>query len=297
MLQVAQSLDNPLEQAANLNRCMEGLTPEMAAGLLASLEQEDLKSVAAQRLFDHWASANPALAADWANNQDESGMRDSFLNTAALRWAVADLAAATTWARNFPEGELRTTIMTAVGSEAVRIDPLEALRLVAGLPPGREQEDLICRAAAGWAIADRDGVLSWAKTIEDPDLCQRVIRQIVEATAEQDPVKSASVALQDLKPGDEQDRAILSIVQHWVRKDPQKASAWVGQFPEDRLGQVSVENLVRLWADEDLVASREWLSTLPPGALRDSGGRAYSQVSGRFCAGFTKSREQGVPQE
>lgn len=280
----AEALGDALEQEAALSRCMEGMTPEMAATLLAALRPEELKGEAAQRLFDHWASAKPGEAAGWAQNQADPQTRQSFLNVAAVRWAASDLSEAVGWARGLPEGEGRTQIMAAVGSEAVRSDPLEALRLGVELPAGAAQADLICRAAAEWAGTDRDGAMEWAEQIEDKNLRQQVTAQVVVASAEQDPAGAATIALQQMFPGEEQDRAVVSIVQRWVQTDPAVAAAWVSEFPEGAVGRDAMDNLVNLWADRDLVASGNWLLTLPAGAMRNTGVLAYSHVLRRTDA-------------
>jgi len=284
----AQAVEDPMEQAAALNRLMEDMAEEMAAAMLASLGPEDLKGEAARRLFDHWATANPGEAAAWAQGQADPETRQCFLNVAALRWAATDLSGAAAWARSLPEGNSRLEIMAAVGSEAVRSDPLEALRLGVELPAGTAQADLICRAAAEWAVTDRASAVEWVKQIEDEELRQRVTEQVVVASAEQDPVGAATIALQQMAPGGEQDRAVVSIVQRWVQTDPKDASAWVSGFPEGALGRDAMDNLVNLWADRDLVASGNWLLTLPAGELRNAGILAYSRVLSRTDAALAQ---------
>ena len=276
--QAAQNLTDPMEQQTAWNRCMEGITPEMAAALLASLKPEDLKSDAALRLFDHWATANPADAVAWSQGLADPESRQSFLNLAAMRWAVTDLKEAAAWVCSLPEGDSRTEIMAAVGSEAVRSDPLVALGLGTELPEGTAQTNIILRAAAEWSSTDRDSAMEWAKQIEDKDLRQQVTGQIVVASAEQDPVGAATIALQQMSPGEEQDRSVVSIVQRWVQTDPVGASAWVSGFPEGTLGRDAMENLINLWAQRDLVASGNWLLTLRMGESRNVGIRAYASV-------------------
>lgn len=280
----AQALADPMARDAALNRCMAGMSPELAADLLAGLGPEDLKGVAARRLFDHWATGNPGEAAAWAQGQGDPETRQSYLNVAALRWAATDLKAAADWARSLPEGEGRTEIMAAVGAEAVRSDPLEALRMGVELPAGAAQADLISRAAAEWAVTDRDSAVAWAKQIEDEALRQRVTGQVVVASAEQDPAGAATIALQQMPLGEERDRALVSVVQRWVQTDPAVASAWVSEFPEGAVGRDAMDNLVNLWADRDLVASGNWLLTLRAGELRNVGILAYARVLRRTDA-------------
>ncbi len=284
----AEALESTMEQDAALKRCMEGLAPEMAANLLAILKPEELKSGGAGRLFDYWATANPKDAAAWAQGQGDVETRQSFLNVAALRWAVTDLKEATTWARSLPAGDTKTEIMAAVGSEAVRSDPFEALRLGFELPAGAAKTNLLRRAASEWAVKDRDSAVQWAQQIEDKDLRQLVTEQVAVASAEQDPVGAATIAMQQMVPGTEQDRAVVSIIQRWVQTNPEHAAAWVREFPQCQLGRDAMDNLVNLWTDKDLVASGDWLLTLPAGELRNVGILAYSRALERTDAEFAR---------
>lgn len=284
----AQSIEDTMEQSEALDRCMKDITPEVAALLLVEFKPEDLKGSGAQRLFDHWASANPSEAATWAQSQGDAETRKSFLSVAAMRWTVVDLKAAATWARSLPEGSGRAEIMAAVGSEAVRSDPLEALLMGFELPASAAQANLILRAAAEWAATDRDNAVEWAKRIEDKGLRQQVTAQIVVASAEADPLSAATMALQQMTPGEEQDRAVVSIVQRWVQTDPELASTWVRGFPDGALGRDAVDNLITLWAARDSVASGKWLLTLPAGELRDTGLLAYSRALARTDEAFAQ---------
>jgi hypothetical protein len=280
----AQALEDPLQQQAAFEQCMEGMTPQMARSLLNGFDPENLKGAAAQRLFDHWATTNPRDAAAWAQCQGDPETCRCFLTVAALRWAAIDLKEAAAWGQSLPEGSLQTEIMTAMASEAVRADPVEALRLAADLPISNAQSDLVCRAAAEWALSDLDSVLTWTGQIKDENLKQRVIEEIAVASADQDSAGAAQIVLEQMSPGMGQDRAIVSIVQRMVQTDPAGASAWVSQFPNDSLGVDSIDNLVNLWAKQDPAAPSEWLLTLPEGALRNAGALAYSHILKRTDA-------------
>jgi hypothetical protein len=274
----ALAQETPMEQDAGLSRCLEEMTPEMAATLLTSLKAEELRTGDAQRLFDHWATESPQDAIIWAQKQGDPQIHQPFLTLAAMRWAVVDLSEAMGWARSLPAGDFRSEVLEAVASEAVRSAPIEALRLGVELPKGGKQAELLARAAAEWAVTDRDSALDWAKQIEDDDLRQQVTGQLVAAFANQDPVRAATTALQEMVPGVEQDRAVVTIIQHWAQSAPEDAAAWVSQFPDDSLAQDAIESLVNLWGDQDLAAPGSWLKSLPPSAMRDHGILAYSRA-------------------
>jgi hypothetical protein len=248
---------------------------------VAPEKREELKREEDPRQFDEWATANPREAAAWAQKLDTPESRRSFLMVVALRWAVTDLAAAAVWARSLPEGDLHTEIMAAIGNEAIRSDPEQALGLAAELPSCKAQDDLVCRALVEWAVTERDRAMECAAQIQDKALLEQVTGQIAVASAEKDPTSAANIALEKMPPGDAQDRALVSIIQRWVKTDPLAAASWVKDFPEDQLGKDAIGNLVNLWANSDQRAVGDWLLTLPNGELRNTGIRSYAQVIGR----------------
>jgi hypothetical protein len=165
-------------------------------------------------------------------------------------------------------------------NEANRLVKIDVNRLLEGYRkrPGRQTWD--GEHVGKWLHA---ATLAWVNT-GDPALRQRVTEQVVVASAVQDPVGAARIALQQMAPGGEQDRALVSIVLRWVQADPQAAAAWVVQFPEGGLRRDAAEGLVNLWADRDLNASGNWLLTLPAGDLRNAGILAYARTLERTDA-------------
>ena len=277
-LLAAQGNKCPIEQNAAFARVMKDMAPGGAMELLEFLRPEGLKGVAANRLLDRWATADPCNAMLWAQSLQDLDTSGSLMHLVAQRWAVADLAEAASWVRGLSEGTLRTDLMMAVGAEAVGLNPVEALRLATELPTSDAQEDLICRAAAEWAGSDLESSLAWAEQIDDENLKQRVTEVIAVASASQDPAGATRIVLEKMTAGIGQDRAILSILQRMIQTDPSIASAWVSQFPEDDMGKEAVTSMVTLWANQDLTASGNWLSGLPIGPLRNAGILAYSRV-------------------
>ncbi len=284
MLLSAQAIENPSEQNAALNRCLAGVTPEKAADVLNSMAPDEVKGIAAHRLFDLWATSEPRLAMGWVHAELDSITRQIFMNLAALRWAAMDLPEAATWARDLPEGDSRIAMIMAIGQEATQRDPREALRLASELPESIASSELIASAAAEWAVIELSSSLEWALQIENLHLRQQVIEQIALASSTHDLRTAASIALQQMTPGMQQDRALVSIIQRWVSHDPEIASSWVSQFPDDSLGQDAVENLINVWANQDDVAAGKWLSALLPSRMKNAGILAYSRMLERTDA-------------
>jgi hypothetical protein len=295
-LLLAQEMTDPVEQRDALKACLDGLTPEMAASLLAMMDSSELKGLAAAQLFDLWLMTEPANAATWAGKLEDMTTMSSFMNLVALRWAVSDLEAAVSWVHKLPDGSIKNELVRTIGSEAVRSDPQEALRLAAELPEDSAQADLVCRAASEWAVSEPDAAKEWAKMITDESLRERVMQGIALSYAEKNPVAAVSVLLDHTAEGPVQDRAIVSIIQSWAGKDPLTVSTWVKQFPDDCLGKDAVTNMIQIWASSDLQAAADWLLGLPASQMKNEGMLAYARVVRRTDTALANHWESRMKQ-
>jgi hypothetical protein len=105
-----------------------------------------------------------------------------------------------------------------------------------------------------------------------------MLATVTTAWADRDSLAAADFALSHLPVGEEQDRAIVGIVQRMVQIAPEAAAEWVAQFPALPVRDAALRNLVAIWAAQNLAAPAEWLQGLPAGGLRDEGISVYAQV-------------------
>jgi hypothetical protein len=73
-----------------------------------------------------------------------------------------------------------------------------------------------------------------------------------------------------LPPGNEQDQAVLAVINHWTSTDPAAAAAWTTQFAEGPLREWAMFAVARQWGLRDWNAAAGWLETLPTGSSRDA---------------------------
>jgi hypothetical protein len=73
-----------------------------------------------------------------------------------------------------------------------------------------------------------------------------------------------------LPAGEEQNKAALAVIDHWVGADPAAAATWASQFPEGSLRVQAVSLAARQWGLRDCNATAGWLETLPTGSSRDA---------------------------
>jgi hypothetical protein len=73
---------------------------------------------------------------------------------------------------------------------------------------------------------------------------------------------------------------VVAVVERWAQSNPASAAAWIGQFAPGTLQNVAGENLVANWFAHDQQGSYDWITSLPPGGLRDAALASYARQRG-----------------
>jgi hypothetical protein len=185
-------------------------------------------------------------------------MRAAALDQVAIAWANRDSGAAATWARELSTDAEKQKSLCLIAAEAVRAAPIDALRLATELSPGAARDSLIARAAAEWVADDASGATEWARQLPDDSLRCETLAAVAVSLGEREPFRAASLAVRDLPPGRAQSDAVVSIAQRWAQQDPEKAAAWVEQFPEGELRLAAMENVAAIWSLANAPQARRW---------------------------------------
>jgi hypothetical protein len=261
--------------SARQEEMLESLAQSIGSGelkeTLTFLQRDEtvLNQALSLGLIRRWTEHSPKAAADWVLRSGSRRMRLQSIESVATVWANADLAGAVEWVRQLPFGEEQQSGLLSIGYEAARNEPLEALRLALMLPANQARADLIVHSANQWAAADPEAAAKWANQIAEEPLRAQLLAGIAATWGERDPVAAATLAVNNLPPGKQQDDAVVGIVQRWVQKAPEEASAWVTEFPEGPLRDLAWENLLKIWADQDVQQAAQWLDGLPLSPSRD----------------------------
>jgi hypothetical protein len=203
-----------------------------ALGALQGLPPTDLTHELSIRLARRWAEEAPALAADWTSSLPEGATRQAVMSQLAIAWANQDPAAALVWVQALPEGDSKESASFSLAYETARTDPVTALDLSGQLSPSRQRDDLLVFALRQWTTMDAVAAQTWAMNIADQNLEQRLVAAVAVASAKQDGAGAAALAATALRPGDEQNRAVVSVAEQWAQTSPDNAAAWVSDFPE-----------------------------------------------------------------
>jgi hypothetical protein len=244
---------------------------EIPAALLFFQRQEQTQVLQDLQplLIRKGAATDPQAAAKWAEQVPAGSVRSASITGVGVVWANQDLQAAAGWARELAEGEDREIGLSHVAYEAARTEPTFALELTADLAANDARDELIRHAARQWAAQNPKDALAWASELTNPTLREQLLSDIATAWGDTDPRSAAELAVQSLPAGRSQEDAFLGIAQQWVQKEPERAAAWVFEFPES-FQPTALESVVKIWASSDAPHATKWVESLPSGPLRDT---------------------------
>lgn len=160
----------------------------------------------------------------------------------------------------------------------LRTDPVAALEVVRAWPSTERRDEFLDQAVAEWSGLDGAAAVGWVRQIEHPPLRNRLMGRVAVGMATELPDAAARLVANEMEAGGEQDRAVVAIVQRWVRSDASGAAAWVARFPPTPMRRAAVEALVGAWWNSDSDGVRVWFRGLPEGRLQQQVSAAIRRV-------------------
>lgn len=213
---------------------------------LQELASAELRGDPGRLLVRRWAKTDPYAASNWVAQLSDAEAREELSAAVALAWSDTHLAGALDWARALPQDRIQHRVLTDLGYEVARIDPVEALRLAVELPADDSSDGLLLHALRQWASLEPEQSQSWALQIPPSPLREHALAAVATTLASRDGSSAARFAVGNVLPGPEQDRAIIGIVQRWAQVDYNQTSDWVEQFPQIPLQAVAQETLLTI---------------------------------------------------
>lgn len=194
-------------------------------------------------LLRRWAALSPADAAAWAAALPPGAARRTAVDQAALVWSGTDAQAAWDWAAGLESGDDRDAARLSLAYELAREDPTLAFERSAELAEGPDRNRLIEHAVSNWALADPQAALARVREIDDPALRNAALGRLATSWAESDPRSAATLAVDAMDAGPDQERAVASIVQRWAQREPEGAGDWVATFPDGPVKENALEHI------------------------------------------------------
>ncbi|MGN6386574.1 MAG: hypothetical protein ACTHMT_10070, partial [Verrucomicrobiota bacterium] len=238
--------------------------------------KSDAQRERVRTLLRRWAAVDPEGAARWIDVQAYSPVQQEATLAVATVWAGQDFSGAMDWVKQWPE-DLQQNGFLAIGFEAARKAPREALDLAGTLEEGEGRNRLTLFALKQWAGTDSGSAIEWADKLEQSPLRNQAFADIAVGMSEKDPITAGKLAIEKLEPGEDQGRAVVCIVQRWAQTDPNQAAHWVEQFPKGELQNAALENLVQQWAENNPAQTADWLNGLADGNYRDHAIAIFSE--------------------
>ena len=163
------------------------------------------------------------------------GLREEMTRRAVQAWAERDPAGALAWAGELPDRGESEISMMQVCAQVAESDPESAIRLAIGQHLDEAPGDLLGNLTAGWAARDLSGACEWVSDQAEGELRDKLMERIVFEYAKADPARAARLVTEQMRSGESQDEAAVSVLHQWARVDPDAARAWVEVFPDGDL--------------------------------------------------------------
>lgn len=166
------------------------------------------------------------------------------------------------------------TMVTMSGNPKVTAG---AETLLSELPTGTSDwEQLLVAVAASRSQVDPASAITWLDQFRGESGYDNAYGRVLVNWAGQDPASAAEhLARVPVKSADA-NQVYGSIVQRWVRSDPDAVEAWAAGLQDDSARQVVQSNLVSAYTRSDLERARKIYFRLPEGPDRDRAGAALA---------------------
>ena len=257
---------------------------------------------AANRGFDYWLTyvaqalgtrGDVARAVDWAatlandpekklllnllSRWDETGLRSWLASHAELLdasvleklgrtimdMARRDGAGTRAWAAALPSGALREQAQFQIAlSSAAEGDVAPAVAAYASVAGNDTNGALAKQLAAVLAKQEGSAAAEWVMSLPNGQARAAAIGALAEQWSQRDP-RGAAEWLGQMPPGAERDSAVGEYAAKVVYADPRAAAEWVAQVGDATARAKAAESVFWIWSNEDPIASRVWLRTLP----------------------------------
>lgn len=175
----------------------DGATKYAEQASNSTFEDQKLAGIIASRM----AMTNPARAADWLANLQNSTARELGRMPLAVAWAAKDPEGASRWAVALPTDAMLEVAPMIVATWA-RNDPQGALRWVSSMT-GKVRDDSMAFYAAAVGPVDPASALQWALAIFDPALREQAAGRAAQSWLTQDPQAATNwIQNTNLSPSD-----------------------------------------------------------------------------------------------
>jgi ribosomal protein L18 len=244
--------------------------PQRALAQLKDMPVGRERGAVLERIAALLGGKDPAGAAEFGKALPAGSSRDQFLQQVAVAWIAKDPKAAVNFILELPASGLRDDLMRSAVSVWARTDGPAAASFSETLPFNRMWS--MTGVGYNWAVSDPAAAWQWSLTIADDETRRSSLGGVLRCLATRSKLDDAANYASQLS-GDDQVRAVRSLLIDSSDLDPDWTARWVASFPAGETRNQAVEKLVQHWSEKDPMATANWLAEQPQDAAFQAGAR------------------------
>ena len=212
--------------AGIINNIMES-DPQRAADLAMSLDGYDRPKLLGQ-IAESWAAQDPVEAVAWANSLS-AGDREESLQEALGSWAASDPSKAAAYVDQMPEQE-RSGVVGEVARNWAQQEPAEAAEWLGNQPESESKAGAMGQVMWNWTTSDPEAAANWlGEQPAGPSYDNGVTGLAKAATHAYDDPSTAVTWASTIENQDLRDRMTSHTLGAWRRQDEQAAQSWAAE--------------------------------------------------------------------
>lgn len=230
-----------------------------------------------------WAADDSESALLWLESNAQGLARMETLHSGVELWAESDPIATANWIDGMANDGSKLAAAKSLAAKWVQGSPTAASAWVSGLAPGPIRDEAASALAQAWAASDPEAASIWAFSEAEFNGNDQLLIETIQSYTAQSP-DEAEKFLRQMTQAYTAPTVLTSHVLERAEQDPVATAEWLTQLsPDDPIYSAEYANgLMQVWAESDSIAASEWLSQQPQGAQRDAAVSGFSESIQRF---------------
>ena len=222
-------------------RAADHLTEEILAAFAAL--SGDRVDFALTKLLPALVREDAFAAARLVESITEPHLRAEALYVLARLWGGKNAESALAWAGGLKVEYEREAALADAGTELARENPGRALQLIGRSLRADEPSPALEKLAHQWAEKDFAAALAWTLVNSAGAQRDQLLARLAFVQARENAPAAARLVAEEMKAGEIQNEAVISVLHQWAPRDLTGASAWAGRIPESALRERALAEL------------------------------------------------------
>ena len=231
-----------------------------------------------------WAAEDSESALLWLESNAQGLARLETLQSGINLWAETAPEAAADWIDGMASDGSKLAASNSLASKWVVSDPQAAAKWVSGLPSGPIRHEATRALTSAWLKQDPQSASIWAfqeaEFYGDYDLLNETIRTFSKQSPEDAEAIVREMVIADHSSG----AGVDAHIRGRAEQNPVATAQWLANLPpsDPLYSEENNSRLMQVWAQSDSIAASEWLSQMSAGPLRDAAIDGFSKSIERF---------------